>query len=359
MNSFRQLIFPGIVVLATFLIYVFPYYALYALISEGRVFHWSALVVTVVFAAMIIYYFRSHSTWWPLKFFVYQGMGVGFMAFWVACFALIVRAMIPGEGVVIGLVSLAVLVLLSVIATVKGRAIKMKTLAIKTDKVSTPTKLVFISDVHLGSKPRSHLEKIRAKLDGLDFDLLLIGGDLIDSSSYDMEDLTPLKGLSQPVLFVSGNHEYYVKDHGRLLSGLSNYEVVFLDNEASVFRDLHIVGISDNQSLVAKKAAAADLIHPERFNLFMVHQPSLWDHVHDSADLMLSGHTHNGQMFPFNWLVRLQFKQVYGLYEQLGSKLYVSSGAGCWGPRMRLGTQNEIVHITISAAPTNSAAVQP
>ena len=109
--------------------------------------------------------------------------------------------------------------------------------------------------------------KFAAKLDALDFDLLLIGGDLIDSSSYDMADLTPLKGLSQPVLFVSGNHEYYVKDHGRLLSGLSDYEVVFLDNEASVFRDLHIVGISDNQSLETKKAAAADLIHPERFNL--------------------------------------------------------------------------------------------
>lgn len=349
MFSFRQLIFPGIVVLVTYLIYVFPYYVLYALIFEGDVFQISSLVVTVGFAAAVIYYFRSHSTWWPIKFFVYQGMGIGFIAFWVACFALIVRALIPEQGVVIGLVNFAVLVLLSLIATVKGRVIKMKTLDIKTHKVSAQTKLVFISDVHLGSKPRSHLEKIRAKLDCLDFDLLLIGGDLIDSSSYDMEDLTPLKGLSQPVLFVSGNHEYYVKDHGTLLSGLSDYEVVFLDNEASVFRDLHIVGISDNQSLETKKSVAADLIHPERFNLFMVHQPSLWNHVHDSADLMLSGHTHNGQMFPFNWLVRLQFKQVYGLYEQLGSKLYVSSGAGCWGPRMRLGTQNEIVHITISA----------
>ena len=349
MTSFRQLIFPGIVVLATYLIYVFPYYVLYALMFEGGVFHWSALVVTVGFAAVVIYYFRSHSTWWPIKVFVYQGMGIGFIAFWVACFALIVRAVIPEQGVVIGVVSLILLALLSMVAMIKGRVIKMKSLDIKTPKVSAPTKLVFISDVHLGSKPRSHLEKIRSKIDALDFDLLLIGGDLIDSSSYDMADLTPLKGLSQPVLFVSGNHEYYVKDHGILLSGLSDYEVVFLDNEASVFRDLHIVGISDNQSLETKKAAAADLIHPERFNLFMVHQPSLWNHVHDSVDLMLSGHTHNGQMFPFNWLVRLQFKQVYGLYEQLGSRLYVSSGAGCWGPRMRIGTQNEIVHITISA----------
>ena len=63
---------------------------------------------------------------------------------------------------------------------------------------------------------------------------------------------------------------------------------------------------------------------------------------------MLSGHTHNGQIFPFNFLVKLQFKHIYGLYEKLNSKLYVSSGSGCWGPKMRLGSKNEIVRIQIS-----------
>ena len=52
---------------------------------------------------------------------------------------------------------------------------------------------------------------------------------------------------------------------------------------------------------------------------------------------MLSGHTHNGQIFPFSFFVRLRFKNIYGLYEKLTSKLYVSSGSGCWGPKMRLG----------------------
>ena len=62
---------------------------------------------------------------------------------------------------------------------------------------------------------------------------------------------------------------------------------------------------------------------------------------------MLSGHTHNGQIFPFGLLVKLKFKNLYGNYNKNSSNLYVSSGAGCWGPRMRLGTSNEIVKISI------------
>ena len=60
---------------------------------------------------------------------------------------------------------------------------------------------------------------------------------------------------------------------------------------------------------------------------------------------MLSGHTHNGQIFPFNLLVKLQFKYIYGLYKEKTSRLYVSSGIGCWGPKMRIGSNNEIVYI--------------
>ena len=61
-----------------------------------------------------------------------------------------------------------------------------------------------------------------------------------------------------------------------------------------------------------------------------------------------NGHTHKGQIFPFNFFVRLQFKHVYGLFQKFNSKLYVSSGCGCWGPKMRLGSRNEIVEILIT-----------
>ena len=80
----------------------------------------------------------------------------------------------------------------------------------------------------------------------------------------------------------------------------------------------------------------------------MVHKPQLWPMVAGSVDLALSGHAHAGQMMPFHWLVQLQFKFYYGLYRHLDSHCYVSSGAGCWGPRIRIGSSNEIVILELT-----------
>ena len=59
--------------------------------------------------------------------------------------------------------------------------------------------------------------------------------------------------------------------------------------------------------------------------------------------MVLSGHTHNGQIFPFNLIVKIKFPHVYGFFKKGNTDLYVSSGSGCWGPRMRLGSNNEII----------------
>ena len=109
------------------------------------------------------------------------------------------------------------------------------------------------------------------------------------------------------------------------------------------------MGISDNQTLQSQEVIMKKLINKNLFNLILVHRPKLWNYITKNIDLMLSGHTHKGQIFPFSILVKLQYKNIYGLYEKLNSKLYVSSGCGCWGPKMRLGTNNEIVDILISS----------
>ena len=110
---------------------------------------------------------------------------------------------------------------------------------------------------------------------------------------------------------------------------------------------VNLIGVSDNQPVRRQAEIVDELTDKSKFNLLMVHQPSVWEAVSGSVDLMLSGHTHNGQIFPFYLFVRMQFKTVYGLFSAKGSDLYVSSGSGTWGPRMRLGTQNEIVKIDI------------
>ena len=110
--------------------------------------------------------------------------------------------------------------------------------------------------------------------------------------------------------------------------------------------DINLIGISDNQSVKDQAALADALCESQSFNLILVHQPALWQIAPADTDFMISGHTHQGQIFPFQWLVRLQFKTVYGLFKRGESSLYVSSGAATWGPPMRLGTQNEIIHLT-------------
>lgn len=72
---------------------------------------------------------------------------------------------------------------------------------------------------------------------------------------------------------------------------------------------------------------------------------------------MLSGHTHYGQIFPFNYLVCLQFKTVYSLFEQKNLKLFVSLGSGTWGPRLRFGTQNEILQVQINLISNRGAEI--
>ena len=277
-------------------------------------------------------------------------MGIGFISFWIASLGLLINTFALTNSLIVGIFCVLTILLITLISISNGEDLKSKSLHLSSPKVDEQINLVFISDTHLGSNSKTHLEKIYSKIEKIKFDLLLIGGDFIDSSAFDLKGLEVLKKLNKPILFVSGNHEYYIKDHEEKLSRLSDYGLTFLDNESFKFKGINFIGISDNQSIGDQKLVTSKLIKKDLFNLVIVHKPSLWEFVYKNIDLMLSGHTHNGQIFPFNFFVRLQFKYIYGLYQKLNSKLYVSSGSGCWGPRMRLGTTNEIIQILISKA---------
>ena len=110
---------------------------------------------------------------------------------------------------------------------------------------------------------------------------------------------------------------------------------------------IEIIGIDDYQTTDNQIKNNLALENKTKFNLTLVHKSSIWHKIFDNTDLMLAGHTHNGQIFPFNLFVKIKFKYSFGLYRNKNSYLYVSSGSGCWGPRMRLGTSNEIVNVEL------------
>ena len=348
MITLRKSFFYTIIFLVTYLIYVYPFDVLNYFLLEESIFKLSSLIITFIFYFLIIFYFKSHNTFFILKLFVHEGMGIGFISFWIVNIVLLIDNFIyPTSPLVLGVICFFLIFIITVYSLINGRLINLKSIKILSSKVDEQIRLVFISDTHMGSNSKKHLEKILLKIKDLEFDFLLIGGDFIDSSSFDLDNLDILKNIKKPIFFVSGNHEYYIKDYEKKLNSLHNYAISFLDNESFKFKKINLIGISDNLTLENQKKIANNLIQENLFNLILVHKPNLWDHVFQKTDLMLSGHTHNGQIFPFNFFVRLQYKNIYGLYEKLKSKLYVSSGSGCWGPKMRLGTKNEIVDILI------------
>jgi predicted MPP superfamily phosphohydrolase len=232
------------------------------------------------------------------------------------------------------------------------------TVQLPSSKLQRPLRFVQISDVHIGSRSSRFLEHVVEKVNALDPEFLCITGDFIDASGIEEEDLRALTRLVGPVYFSIGNHEKY-EDLEDIVRRLTNLGVQVLRNADVHQEHLQVIGIDDmeDHGQVARELAAMD-IHDHKFVLLLYHRPrGHADAARAGVDLMLSGHTHNGQIVPFNLLVNRVFEQAAGLFRHGDSHLYVNSGTGTWGPIMRLGTRSEITLFEVS--PQNFASVAP
>jgi uncharacterized protein len=210
-----------------------------------------------------------------------------------------------------------------------------------------------VSDLHLGHvKNLGFVKRIVRTITRVRPDVVFIAGDLYDGTAVDIPGLAkPLSMLSAPLgtFFVAGNHEEF-RDHTKYLQAVSGSGVRVLDNERVTIDGLQIVGVhyrdaTDTQHF--RKVLRNTGVDREQASVLLTHAP---DRLHVSEEegisLQLSGHTHRGQFFPFTWITkRIYGKYVYGL-KQLGKMwVYTSSGAGTWGPPLRLGSSPEIVLI--------------
>ena len=346
----RTVIFSSIMFVTAYVLYVMPFFMLQSLFLGTVVFSASALVPTLAAFLLLRLYLATSITNRLLKAFVYYGMGIGFLGGMILSAMLVVKRVAGMDGTVAGATALAILGSVTAYCIVNANSLSVRKLTLDTAKIRKPVRFAFISDVHIGSNPPRHLQRICDRLGVLEYDGLLIGGDLFDSSNFRLEDIAALGRLDTEIYFVTGNHEGYVKGYEGLLARFPELNIKVLENAAVLIRGVNLIGVSDGQPAAARAAAVERLAREDGFNLALVHQPSVWEQTRNRVELMLCGHTHNGQIFPFNFLVRLQFRYVHGLFAKAGSTLYVSSGAGCWGPRMRLGSRNEIVMIELNPA---------
>ncbi|MFI6822923.1 metallophosphoesterase [Micromonospora sp. NPDC050187] len=223
-------------------------------------------------------------------------------------------------------------------------------------------RIATVSDIHLGPlRGRAHTERIVAAINRLDADLVAVVGDLVDGSVAELgEAAAPLRGLRSRFgsFFVTGNHEYYsgveewVREVDRLGLRVLQNERLEIAARGGV---LDLAGVNDpsgegGTGLAAGPDYAAALGDRDtsRPVVLLAHQPvAALEASKFDVDLQLSGHTHGGQIVPFNLAVRLEQPVVSGLGEVDGTKVYVTNGAGFWGPPVRVGAEPQITLVEL------------
>jgi predicted MPP superfamily phosphohydrolase len=222
-----------------------------------------------------------------------------------------------------------------------------------------------ISDIHVGPTiKRPYLNAIVNKVNALKPDAIAVTGDLVDGSVQRLALHTaPLARLSAPdgAFFVTGNHEYYsgaeqwIAEVRRLgLRVLMNEHVIRRRGEAA----LMIAGVTDYTAQHFNPAhksdphlAAAGAPRDVAVKILLAHQPRSAAQAADAGfDLQLSGHTHGGQFFPWNFFVPLQQPFVAGLNRVRSLWVYTSRGTGYWGPPKRFGAPSEITLVRLVPA---------
>lgn len=272
--------------------------------------------------------------------------------FSVAALVLLVLELVfqlwPAAPVTRATLALSGTAILLVWGTISAWRPHTRELSLASHKLKATYRIVQLSDVHIGSRSRWFLRYLRWRVNRMQPDLVCITGDLIDQPGLDEYVLADLGRFKAPVYYVTGNHERY-EDLTDILQRLRNLGVHVLDNRRDDWHELSIVGIDDDDAVDQVERVLAGIeLSESRFNLLLYHKPlGLRAAAEQGVDLMLSGHTHGGQIWPFHLAVRKVFRQHRGRYDYRGAVLYVSEGTGTWGPTLRFFSRSEITEITL------------
>jgi len=223
-------------------------------------------------------------------------------------------------------------------------------------------RIAVVSDIHLGPLAgRAHTERIVRMINENQPDLVAIVGDLVDGTVEELGSAAePLQDLDsrEGTFFVTGNHEYFVEDPPSWSRELERLGVQPLRNENTAIRRgaaaFDLAGVNDiageSRSDPPDFDRAMSGLDDSRPTILLAHQP-VW--VEKAAargvELQLSGHTHGGQMWPFHYVVRAVQPSLAGLSVVDNTQLYVTRGAGFWGPPVRIGAPPDITLLSLQS----------
>jgi len=217
-------------------------------------------------------------------------------------------------------------------------------------------KVVGVSDFHLGvANDNKRLEHFVKLINAQNPDLIIYAGDLVDNNVLPLEKermWETINKLEAPlgVYFCLGNHEYLSGGKASLNFLQKTNVNLLIDSSILVNESIQIVGRDDFQMRRNRKSLK-ELVENVDTTLPIIlldHEPfNLNEAEENGIDLQFSGHTHNGQIFPGNLIVKQIFELPYGYLKKGNTHYYVSSGLGLWGPPFRIGTHSEVVVFNI------------
>jgi len=244
---------------------------------------------------------------------------------------------------------------------VEANTIRLESVVIRTAKLPEnvdPIRIAQISDVHLGLVVgENRLRRIRDQINKAKPHVLVSTGDLVDGKMIDSDRLaTMLRSIQTPLgkYAVTGNHEFYAGLQAALDFTLKAGFVYLRGQTHRLPNGITIAGVDDPTGRFQPPPEAlpehrllSDL-PDDQFTVLLKHQPVVAANSLGHFDLQLSGHTHNGQIFPFGLLVKLAYKINSGFTNLgKGSAVYVSRGTGTWGPPVRFLAPPEVTLIEI------------
>jgi predicted MPP superfamily phosphohydrolase len=243
-----------------------------------------------------------------------------------------------------------------------ARDYKVRRIDIPIDGLTQEVTLFHVPDIHLGPfRGKSSLQQIVSDIERLNPDLVLINGDLIDGrEGMKPNTLKLLAQVKKPMYFTGGNHDAYVGIE-KVRELITQYGVRVLNNEIVETHGIQLVGLDymnadsdvyDVHASERKETIKSVMpilgIDPEVPSVIMHHSPAGIEYMHEAgADLVLSGHTHGGQIFPATLIAKIQFPYLKGLYRYESTVVYVTQGIGTFGPPIRIGTEGEATLIKL------------
>lgn len=227
--------------------------------------------------------------------------------------------------------------------------IPTKKILVKTKKLKEKKRIVQISDTHaFGAMSTIFLSKIVNKIIKQKPDMVFITGDLFDYYGLPAKDsLKSFEKINTPIYYIHGNHErVLLQKHADEL--LENSCIVSLVNQEIKYNEFQIIGIYDGKTKYLKTEILKQKIDKELYSIVLQHKPRNVKYIaKKGVDLMLSGHTHAGQCFPLDVLLRFRWRYLTGLYKEKEMVLNVSRGTGARSFPLRLFVRNELTVIDL------------